>query len=51
MSPTTTALTGADGGGLGGVFGAGKKKAGKPIAYAKFKATDFSEPNPTLQWI
>ena len=30
------------------LIGVGKKVAGKPIAYAKFKATDFDNPNPEL---
>lgn len=34
-------------GGIGGVFG-GKKKSAKPIAYAKFKATDFADTSPSL---
>ena len=40
-----------DKGGLGSVFGGGKSAPGKPIAYAKLRASDYTEINPKLEWI
>ena len=41
-----------DKGGIGGFLNRSKEaEVGKPIAYAKLKAKDFTDPNPNLTWI
>ena len=37
--------------GLGGLLGGNKGGSGKPIAYAKFPATEFADTSPSLKWI
>jgi len=42
-----------DKGGLGNFLGASpkNKKLSKPISYAKLRASDFTDLNPTLSWL